>query len=148
MSFNEHFNWFLATKVSPNRTQAMECSPLRVLFLIEISPSPVHCPFWIRAAALLKLHVVVCNYSAQIRTLFTMRKNSRALALTLATVAGFFTEHFACRIIRIKVISIRRFDIANPATFRRRRVGLSRAISGCYAAKPTVCNAGEHRGRT
>jgi hypothetical protein len=63
-----------------------------VLIFSEISPSPVHCPFWIFAAASLKLHVVLLNCSAQKLKLFRVH---RAIALTLALAARVFAEHFA-----------------------------------------------------
>ncbi len=126
---------FLTTKVSSNTTQVLECSPIQVLFLREISPSPVHCPFWDFAMASLKLHVVLLNCLAQKVKLFRVR---RALALA-TTLSRVFTEHFACAIIRIHVKAVS--ACSARGRFRRCRVGLSRAISGGCTAKPTACTA-------
>jgi len=67
----------------------METSPLGVSFLREIWPSPVHCPFWRVAAAVLKQHVVLLNFVEQQRILLL-----RVISACLR-VRDF--EHCACR---------------------------------------------------
>ena len=152
---------FLVTKVSSNFTQFLESSPIQVLFLREISPSPVHCPFWSFAAASLKQHVVLLNCFAQKRKFLLQVRIAPIPCGTIA--ARDFVEHCACPnfacliIIRIKVkaspASTTRGRFVRSRVYRargraRRIFTLQRATSGGCAAKPIACTAGGHPGRT
>ena len=154
--FHFFIHVLLTTKLFSNITLVLEVSPLGVSFLREICPSPVHCPFWRFAFALLKQHVVLLNFVEQQRK-FLLRVHRPIPCFSVLDVEHCACPNFTCSsIIRIKVkaspasTASARFIRSREyrARGRARRIyPLQRATSGC-AANPIACTAGGHPGRT